>query len=81
MDFFDESFNNDLWSYDVFIMGVPEGRLSLGNESCDLAPDEILNHSLIFITTKKDIDIGMVTVLTLKLNQSKTQNYSKQLLN
>jgi len=41
LDFFDESFNNDLWSYDVFIIGVPEGRLSLGNESCDLAPDEI----------------------------------------
>ena len=41
LDFFDENFNNDLWSYDVFIIGVPEGRLSLGNESCDLAPDEI----------------------------------------
>ena len=41
LDFFDESFNNDLWSYDVFIIGVPEGRFSLGNESCDLAPDKI----------------------------------------
>ena len=41
LDFFDESFNDDLWSYDVLIIGVPEGRLSLGNESCDLAPDEI----------------------------------------
>ena len=41
LDFFDESFNNDLFSYDVFIIGVPEGRSSIGNESCDLAPDEI----------------------------------------
>ena len=41
LDFFDESFNDDLSSYDVFIIGVPEGRLSLGNENCDLAPDEI----------------------------------------
>ena len=41
LDFFDENFNDDLWSYDVFIIGVPEGRFSLGNEGCDLAPDEI----------------------------------------
>jgi len=41
LDFFDESFNVDLLGYDVFIIGVPEGRLSLGNESCDLAPDEV----------------------------------------
>ena len=38
LDFFDESFNDDLWSYDVLIIGVPEGRFSLGNESCGLAP-------------------------------------------
>ena len=41
LDFFDESFNDDLWSYDVFIIGLPEGRFSLGNEGCDLAPNEI----------------------------------------
>lgn len=41
LDFLDDSFNDDLSSYDVFIIGVPEGRLSLGNESCDLAPNEI----------------------------------------
>ena len=41
LDFFDESFNDDLSNYDVFIIGVPEGRLSLGNESCGLAPDKI----------------------------------------
>ena len=35
LSFFDESFNDDLWSYDVFIIGVPEGRFSLGNEGCE----------------------------------------------
>ena len=41
LDFFNQSFNDDLCNYDVFIIGVPEGRFSLGNEGCDLAPDEI----------------------------------------
>ena len=28
-------------TYDVIIMGVPDGRLSFGNENCSLAPNEI----------------------------------------
>ncbi|MDB2442755.1 arginase family protein [Flavobacteriales bacterium] len=31
----------DVGSYDVIIMGVPDGRLSFGNENCSLAPNEI----------------------------------------
>ena len=41
VDFLDENFDDDLLSYDILIIGVPEGRLSIGNESCALAPDEI----------------------------------------
>lgn len=40
-DFFDEEFNGDILSYDVFIIGVPEDNLSLGNENCASAPDKI----------------------------------------
>ena len=29
------------WSYDLFIIGVPEDNLSLGNENCPSAPDKI----------------------------------------
>ena len=41
IEFFDEDFDGDVFSYDVFIIGVPEGRLSIGNESCASAPDKI----------------------------------------
>ncbi|MDG1849866.1 MAG: formimidoylglutamase [Flavobacteriales bacterium] len=40
-DFYKDDFDGDLLAYDIFILGVPEGRLSLNNESCAFAPDEI----------------------------------------
>ena len=41
VDYFCEDFECDVFAYDVLIMGVPEGRLSLKNETCAFAPDEI----------------------------------------
>ena len=41
VNFYNEDFQGDVFSYDVFILGVPEGRLSLKNETCAFAPDEI----------------------------------------
>ncbi len=39
--FYNEDFRAELFSYDVFIVGVPEGRRSVNNETCGLAPDKI----------------------------------------
>ena len=41
VDFYDEDFRSELFSYDVFILGVPEGRSSVNNEACGLAPDSV----------------------------------------
>jgi len=43
VDFYDEHFDQDVTAYDIYIVGVQEGRLSLKNETCAFAPDEIRN--------------------------------------
>lgn len=41
VDFYDVNFEGEVLAYDIFILGVPEGRLSPNNETCAFAPDEI----------------------------------------
>ena len=74
LDFFDESFNDDLWSYDVFIVGVPEGRFSLGNESCDLAPDEI--RSSLYGLYEGEWDLKILDLGNLKIGQTIEDSYA-----
>ena len=74
LDFFDESFNNDLWSYDVFILGVPEGRLSLGNESCDLAPDEI--RSSLYRLYEGEWGLKILDLGNLRIGQTLQDTYA-----
>ena len=74
LDFFDESFNNDLWSYDVFIIGVPEGRLSLGNESCDLAPDEI--RSSLYGLYEGEWGLKILDLGNLRIGQTVEDTYA-----
>ena len=74
LDFFDESFNDDLWSYDVFIIGVPEGRLSLGNESCDLAPDEI--RSSLYGLYEGEWGLKILDLGNLRIGQTVEDTYA-----
>ena len=74
LDFFDESFNDDLWSYDVFIIGVPEGRFSLGNESCDLAPDEI--RSSLYGLYEGEWNLKILDLGNLRIGQTVEDTYA-----
>ena len=74
LDFFDKSFNDDLWSYDVFIIGVPEGRLSLGNESCNLAPDEV--RSSLYGLYEGEWNLKILDLGNLKIGQTIEDTYS-----
>ena len=74
LDFFDDSFNDDLWSYDLFIIGVPEGRFSLGNESCDLAPDEI--RSSLYGLYEGEWDLKILDLGNLKIGQTIEDTYA-----
>ena len=74
LDFFDESFNNDLCSYDVFIIGVPEGRFSLGNEGCDLAPDEI--RSSLYRLYEGEWGLKILDLGNLRVGQTVEDTYA-----
>ena len=74
LDFFDESFNDDLWSYDVFIIGVPEGRFSLGNEGCDLAPDEI--RSSLYGLYEGEWGLKILDLGNLRIGQTVEDTYA-----
>lgn len=55
----------DVDSYDVIIMGVPDGRLSYGNENCSLAPNEIRKELYDLYTgdwTLKILDLGNLKI-------------------
>ena len=74
LDFFDDSFNDDLWSYDVFIIGVPEGRFSLGNEGCDLAPDEI--RSSLYGLYEGEWGLKILDLGNLRIGQTVEDTYA-----
>ena len=74
LDFFDESFNDDLSNYDVFIIGVPEGRLSLGNESCGLAPDQI--RSSLYGLYEGEWGLKILDLGNLRIGQTVQDTYA-----
>ena len=74
LSFFDESFNDDLWSYDVFIIGVPEGRFSLGNEGCELAPDEI--RSSLYGLYEGEWGLKILDLGNLRIGQTVEDTYA-----
>ena len=74
LDFFDESFDNDLWSYDVYILGVPEGRFSPENISCDLAPDEI--RSSLYDLFEGEWGLKILDLGNLRVGQTVEDTYA-----
>ena len=74
LDFFDENFNGNVLSYDVFIIGVPEGRLSIGNESCALAPDEI--RSSLYELYEGEWDLKILDLGNLRIGQTVEDTYA-----
>ena len=74
LDFFDKNFNGNVLSYDVFIIGVPEGRLSIGNESCALAPDEI--RSSLYELYEGEWDLKILDLGNLRIGQTVEDTYA-----
>jgi len=64
----------DLSVYDVFIMGVPDGRLSSGNEGCALAPSEIRNQ--LYDLYKGDWNMKLLDLGNLKIGHTIEDTYS-----
>ena len=73
-DFFNENFDDDLLSFDVFIIGVPEGRLSIGNESCALAPDEI--RSSLYNLYEGEWGLKILDLGNLRVGQTVEDTYA-----
>ena len=64
----------DLSAYDVFIMGVPDGRLSSDNEGCALAPNEIRNQ--LYDLYKGDWTLKLLDLGNLKIGRTPQDTYS-----
>jgi len=73
VDFYNENFQGDLFIYDVFILGVPEGRLSMKNEACAFAPDEI--RSSFYELYQGEWDLKVLDLGNLKLGQKVEDTY------
>jgi formiminoglutamase len=63
----------DFKSYDIFIVGVQEGRLSLGNETCAFAPDEIREE--LYDLYKGDWDLKILDLGNLILGNTVEDTY------
>ena len=73
VDFYYESAAIDITVYDVIIIGVQEGRLSLKNETCALAPDQI--RSKLYDLYKGDWDLKVLDLGNLKIGKSIDDTY------
>jgi len=73
VDFFDSSQNPTLDSYEVFILGVPEGRNTIGNQECYLAPDEIRNS--FYSLFSRDWTLSVVDLGNLKVGETFHDTY------
>ena len=63
VSFYNFHLKEDIFSFDIFIVGVPEGRLSLQNESCATAPDEVRSELYRLFRgdwTMKILDLGNI---------------------
>jgi arginase family enzyme len=73
VDFYSEDFQGDVFAYDVFILGVPEGRLSLKNETCAFAPDEI--RASFYELYRGEWNLKVLDLGNLKLGQKVEDTY------
>ena len=73
VDFYHSSDGLDLSSYDLVIIGVKEGRLSLNNEDCALAPDEI--RSELYELYKGDWNLKIIDLGNLIIGESINDTY------
>lgn len=73
-DFFHEDFDGDIFSYDVFIVGVPEVHLSPGNENCASAPDKI--RSSLYELYEGDWNLKILDLGNLKLGKELEDTYA-----
>ena len=64
----------DLNAYDVFIMGVPDGRLSSDNQGCALAPNKIRNQ--LYDLYKGDWTLKLLDLGDLKIGRTPEDTYS-----
>jgi arginase family enzyme len=73
IDFYDEHFDQDVTTYDIYIVGVQEGRLSLKNETCAFAPDEIRNS--LYELCQGDWSLKVLDLGNLKLGHKVEDTY------
>lgn len=73
VDFFDQNFEGDIATYDVYIVGVPEGRLALKNETCAFAPHEIRNS--LYQLYQGDWSLKVIDLGDLKLGHNVEDTY------
>jgi len=73
VDFYSVSEEFDLSNYNIVIIGVQEGRLSLRNKTCAFAPDEI--RSELYDLYKGDWSTNILDLGNLKIGQSVTDTY------
>ena len=74
VDFYDEHFDHDIMAYDIYIVGVQEGRLSLKNETCAFAPDEIRNS--LYELYQGDWSVKVLDLGNLKLGHKVEDTYA-----
>ena len=73
VDFYQKDTELDLSVYDLVVIGVQEGRLSLKNESCAFAPDEI--RSELYDLYKGDWSLKVVDLGNLKIGNRIEDTY------
>lgn len=74
VSFYNSHFREDIFSFDIFIIGVPEGRLSPQNESCATAPDEV--RSELYRLYRGDWTMKILDLGNLKLGYEVRDTYA-----
>jgi arginase family enzyme len=73
VNFWDEKFEGDASDFDVYIMGVQEGRLAFENETCAFAPDEI--RGSLYKLFQVDWSLRLLDLGNLKLGNQVKDTY------
>tara|TARA_Y100000385_G_scaffold290927_1_gene366148 strand:+ start:13795 stop:14934 length:1140 start_codon:yes stop_codon:yes gene_type:complete len=73
VDFYDSTPIRSLESYEIFILGVPEGRNALGNKDCSLAPEEI--RKSFYCLFSRDWSFSVLDLGNLKLGETFQDTY------
>lgn len=73
VNFWDKKFEGDASDFDVYIMGVQEGRLAFENETCAFAPDEI--RESLYKLFQGDWSLRLLDLGNLKLGNQVKDTY------